>query len=204
VGGGSFVADAITAGVRFDRWTVVEPHEADLPDVADPRVHTRVGDGCALDLPDDTYDTVLSIQVLEHVFEPMQMMSELHRVAKPGGTIVVMVPQTANLHHAPHHYQNLTRFWLEEAARRLGAEVVEYHALGGAWSTIASRLVLQYPTAFGVSGYAYRDARRGWRFWALFPLGVVVTVVTFPFAMLLSAGDLEEEANNHLMVLRKR
>jgi SAM-dependent methyltransferase len=204
VGGGSFVVDAAKSGVRFDRWTVVEPHEADLPEVADPRVDTMVGDGCALDLPDDRYDTVLSIQVLEHVFEPMQMMSELHRVAKPGGTIVVMVPQTANIHHAPHHYQNLPRFWLEEAARRLGADVVEYHALGGAWSTIASRLVLQYPAAFGVNGYAYRDARRGWRFWALFPLGVIVSVVTFPFAMLLSTGDLEEEANNHVMVLRKR
>jgi SAM-dependent methyltransferase len=190
--------------VRFDHWTVVEPYAADLPDVPDARVGVMVGDGCALELPDDTYDTVLSIQVLEHVFEPMQMLSELHRVTKPGGTIVVMAPQTANIHHAPHHFQNLTRFWLEEAARRIDAEVVEYHALGGAWSTIASRLVLQYPAVFRVDGYANPDARRGWRFWALFPLGVVVSAITFPFAMLLSAGDLEEEANNHVMVLRKR
>jgi SAM-dependent methyltransferase len=203
VGGGSFVADAIRAGVPFDRWTVVEPDQADLPAIEDPRVSAVVGDGCALELPDASYDTVLSIQVLEHVFEPMQMMSELHRVTRPGGTIIVMAPQTANIHHAPHHFQNLTRFWLEEAARRLDTEVVEYHALGGAWSTIASRLVLQYPAAFRVSGYAVPDARRGWRFWALFPLGLVVSAVTFPFAMLLSTGDLEEEANNHIIVLRK-
>jgi len=31
-----------------------------------------------------------------------------------------------------------------------------------------------------------------------------VSAVTFPFAMLLSFGDLEEEANNHLMVLRRQ
>jgi SAM-dependent methyltransferase len=204
VGGGSFVTDAVRAGVDFDRWTVVEPYAADLPHVDDVRVTAIVGDGCALEQPDDTYDTVLSIQVLEHVFEPMQMMSELRRVAKPGGTLVVMAPQTANIHHAPHHFQNLTRFWLEEAARRLDLEVIEYHAMGGAWSTIASRLVLQYPAAFRVDGYAHPDVRRGWRFWALFPLGLVVSAVTFPFAMLLSTGDLEEEANNHVMVLRKR
>jgi SAM-dependent methyltransferase len=204
VGGGAFVVDAMRAGVRFDRWTVVEPHQGDLPDVDDPRVHTLVGDGCALDLADDSFDTVLSIQVLEHVFEPMQMMRELHRVARPGGTIIVMVPQTANLHHAPHHFQNLTRFWLDEAARRIDAEVVDYRAMGGAWSTIASRLVLQYPAALGVDGYKDPQAKRGWRFWALFPLGVVVSVVTFPFAMLLSTGDLKEEANNHVMVLRKK
>ena len=63
--------------------------------------------------------------------------------------------------------------------------------------------VLQYPTAFGVNGYRHPGVRRGWRFWALFPVGVVTTIVTFPLAMLLSLGDLEEEANNHLMVLRR-
>jgi SAM-dependent methyltransferase len=204
VGGGSFVRDAIASGVHFDEWTVVEPSDGDLPVIDDSRVRAVVGDGCALEQPDGTYDTVLSIQVLEHVFEPMAMMSELRRVTRVGGNLIVMVPQTANIHHAPRHYQNLTRYWLEESARRLDLDVVEYHALGGAWQTVASRLLLQYPAAFGVDGYAHPGARRGWRFWALFPVGIIVSVVTFPFAMLLSFGDLEEEANNHLIVFRTR
>lgn len=203
VGGGAFVATAIEHGIAFDRWTVVEPSAEDLPQVDDPRVVVRVGDGCALDLPDAGYDTVLSIQVLEHVFEPIRMFEELYRVTRPGGTLVVMAPQTANIHHAPHHYQNLTRYWLEQAAARVGAEVLEYHAMGGAWSSTASRLLLQYPAALGVGGYAHPGVRRGWKFWALFPLGILTSVVTFPLAMLLSVGDLEEEANNHLLVLRK-
>jgi len=204
VGGGGFVTTAIDAGIDFERWTVVEPSAADLPAVVDPRVEAVVGDGCALVFPDASFDTVLSIQVLEHVFEPIRMIEELYRVARPGAAVVVMAPQTANIHHAPHHYQNLTRYWLEEAATRLGAEVVEYHAMGGAWSSTASRLLLQYPAAFGIGGYAHPGVRRGWRFWALFPIGVLTSVVTFPLAMLLSLGDLEEEANNHLIVLRKR
>jgi SAM-dependent methyltransferase len=202
VGGGSFVDDAIASGVDFDEWTVVEPHAADLPSVRDGRVRAVVGDGCALDEPDGSFDTALSIQVLEHVFEPMAMMAELRRVTRPDGTIIVMVPQTANIHHAPHHYQNLTRYWLEEAARRLDLDIVEYHPMGGAWSTVASRLLLQYPAALGVEGYRHPGARRSRRFWSLFPFGVVVSAVTFPLAMLLSFGDLEEEANNHLVVLR--
>jgi SAM-dependent methyltransferase len=203
VGGGAFVRTAIEERVRFDTWTVVEPSAEDLPRVQDPRVHTRVGDGCALDLPDGSFDTVLSIQVLEHVFEPIRMVEELYRVTRPGGTLVLMVPQTANIHHAPHHYQNLTRYWLDAAADRLGAQVVSYVPMGGAWSTIASRLVLQYPAALGVDGYQHPGTRRGWRFWALFPVGVVTSIITFPLAMLLSLGDLEEEANNHVMVLRR-
>ena len=205
VGGGTFVTKAIEEGVPFDRWTVVEPLAGDLPMIDDARVRAVVGDGCALEFADGEFDTVLSIQVLEHVFEPIRMIEELNRVTRPGGTIVVMAPQTANIHHAPHHYQNLTRYWLEEAARHVGAEVVEYHAMGGAWSTTASRLLLQYPAALGIEGYRDpRRARRGWRFWALFPFGMLASAVMFPVAMVLSLGDLDEEANNHLVVLRRQ
>ena len=203
VGGGSFVTTAIQERVQFREWMIVEPHEADLPKLSDSRVHAMVGDGHALDIEGNQFDTVLSIQVLEHVFEPIRMIEELYRVTTPGGHLVVMVPQTANLHHIPHHYQNFTRYWLEAAADRLGADVVEYHALGGAWATIASRVLLQYPGVFGVAGYRQPGITRGWRFWALFPVGLFVSAITFPLSMIMSLGDMEEEANNHVMVLRK-
>jgi SAM-dependent methyltransferase len=203
VGGGSFVTTAMEERVQFSEWTIVEPHEADLPALTDSRVRTMVGDGRALEIEGNQFDTVLSIQVLEHVFEPIRMIEELYRVTTPGGHLVVMVPQTANLHHIPHHYQNFTRYWLEAAAHRLGADVVEYHALGGAWSTIASRVLLQYPGVFGVSGYRHPGVSRGWRFWALFPVGLLVSAIVFPLSMLMSLGDMKEEANNHVMVLRK-
>ena len=63
--------------------------------MADPRVDSVVGDGLSLDLEDDRFDTTLSIQVLEHTFEPYRMLAELRRVTRPGGTLIVMVPQTA-------------------------------------------------------------------------------------------------------------
>jgi SAM-dependent methyltransferase len=204
VGGGSFVRDAMDHGVNFDQWHVVEPFEADLPRIDDARVRGTVGDGTALEFGDGTFDTVLSISVLEHTFEPTKMIEELWRVCRPGGRVVLMAPQTANLHHAPHHFQNLTRFWFEEAARRMDAEIVEYKPLGGAWSTVASRTLLYWPSVFGLEGYRDRRLRRGWRFWILQPFAAVVAVVLFPVALLLSLGDLQEEANNHVVVLGKR
>src|SRR5205809_3152042 len=72
VGGGSFVTTAIEEHVQFREWTIVEPHEADLPAVTDTRVRTMVGDGHALEIEGNQFDTVLSIQVLEHVFEPIR------------------------------------------------------------------------------------------------------------------------------------
>lgn len=205
VGGGRFVTSAPAARLNFSRWTVVEPLPELLPTAVErPDVDLVVADGQHLPLADDSYDTVLSIQVLEHVFEPMRMLEELYRVVRPGGVVVLMVPQTANIHLAPHHYQNFTRYWLDESARRLGAEVVEQHVLGGAWSSIASRLVMQYPAAFGVRGFRHEGSRRSPLFWVLLPFGMLVSAAMVPVTMLLGLADLEEEPNNHLVVLRKR
>lgn len=203
VGGGRLIERLVPRGQPFDAWTVIETSSDLLPEVADPRVVGQVGDGRALDFVSDRFDAVVSIQVLEHVFEPMEMLTELVRVARPGGHIIVMVPQTANLHHLPHHYQNFTRFWLEEAAKRLDLIVEEYHPLGGAWSTIASRLLLQYPAVFGVAGYRLPGVKRSLRFWALAPLALVTSAIGIAVSMVLSLGDLEEEPNNHLVVFTK-
>ena len=203
VGGGQFVKTATERRLPFTEWTVVEPLAGLLPDIDRPEVHLVVADGQHLPMADATYDTALSIQVLEHVFEPIRMLDELYRVVRPGGVVVVMVPQTANIHLAPHHYQNFTRYWLEVAAERLGAEVVEQHVLGGAWSSLASRLIMQYPAVLGGRGFREPRARRSPLFWVLFPVGVLASMIITPVALVLSAADLEEEANNHLMVLRK-
>ena len=54
-------------------------------------------DGCtaidasieALPFPDDSFDLVVSLDTLEHVFEPERAVAELVRVLRPGGRLVV-------------------------------------------------------------------------------------------------------------------
>lgn len=50
---------------------------------------TIAGDGMALALPDGVADLAFSSNVLEHVPRPADLLSELWRVTKPGGTIYV-------------------------------------------------------------------------------------------------------------------
>lgn len=46
----------------------------------------------AVDLPDASVDSVVCVEVLEHLFDPLKSARELHRVLKPGGVVVLTVP----------------------------------------------------------------------------------------------------------------
>lgn len=48
--------------------------------------------------PDEHFDTVLCCELLEHLAtDPMHMMSEIHRVLKPNGTLVLTTPNAVSL-----------------------------------------------------------------------------------------------------------
>ena len=49
----------------------------------------RVGDVYALDFDDDRFDVIHAHQVLQHLSEPVGALSEMRRVAKPGGIVAV-------------------------------------------------------------------------------------------------------------------
>jgi len=46
----------------------------------------------ALPFADNSFDQVRAVHVIEHVADVIQTMEELHRIAKPGGTIVLVTP----------------------------------------------------------------------------------------------------------------
>ena len=203
VGGGRLVDLDVVSAMSFDSWSVVEVSPHRFGTSTDSRIRRVIADGAHLPVRRAVFDTALSIQVLEHVFDPFRMLAELVDAVRPGGRIVVVVPQTANVHELPHHYQNFTRYWLEEAARRLDMDIETYEPLGGSWSSIASRLVLQYATVLRIPGHHDPSARRRPMFWILTPLAAIVTLVTVPLALVLATADIEEEPNNHLVILRK-
>ncbi len=49
-------------------------------------------DGRALPFAKHSFDLILSFEVLEHVLDEKQTLSELYRVLKPGGEIILSVP----------------------------------------------------------------------------------------------------------------
>ncbi len=52
----------------------------------------QVADLCNLPFPDDTFDYVMSTEVLEHLPNPGQALMELKRIAKPEAYLIISVP----------------------------------------------------------------------------------------------------------------
>ena len=53
----------------------------------DPKITYQVGDACALNFPDGSFDRVLSLLLLHFVPSADQAIAEMLRVAKPGSTV---------------------------------------------------------------------------------------------------------------------
>lgn len=50
------------------------------------------GDATRLPFEDDTFDAIVTSEVLEHIQNDVDAIAEFHRVLKPGGTLAVTVP----------------------------------------------------------------------------------------------------------------
>ena len=203
VGGGDFFQSVRDQGLRFTRWTTLEVDARDLPARDDPRLSVVVGDGCALPFAAYSFDTVLSVQVLEHVFEPIRMVQEIGRVLRPGGKAVLLIPQTSTTHLAPHYHGNFSRYWIQTALARADLELVQHLPLGGVWSSMASHQFYFFLQAMRVKGMSDPAIRRSALFWLLLPFMVLWALVSLPVCLFLSLGDLAEEPNNHLVVARR-
>lgn len=62
--------------------------------------------------PDDHFDAILIIEVLEHVIDPRRAAAEIQRLLKPGGSLVLSTPFIFPLHDRPHDFFRYTKYGL--------------------------------------------------------------------------------------------
>lgn len=65
-------------------------------------------DGKHIPFENESFDAILCTEVLEHVFQYQQLVDEMHRVLKTGGTAILTIPWSARFHYIPHDYHRLT------------------------------------------------------------------------------------------------
>lgn len=102
-------------------------------------------------VPSERYDAVICHQVLEHVPDPSAAATELHRVIKPGGVLVLSAPHLSRQHELPHDYFRFTPAGLERLLSSSGFEVTSMRTYGGLFTFVHhqfSTLLLQISAAF--------------------------------------------------------
>ena len=97
-------------------------------------------DGVRLPFDDASFDTVLSVQVLEHTPEPQALLDEMARVLRPNGILIINVPFSFRLHEEPHDYFRYSPHGLRDMCARSGLRVTEMVAQGSVWSVIGHKL----------------------------------------------------------------
>jgi len=84
-----------------------------------------------LNLDNMAYDTILLTDVIEHVLNVEILFSEISRILKPGGMLIIGVPFMYWLHEEPHDYQRLTSYKLQILCKRNKLNVVSLTPYGG-------------------------------------------------------------------------
>jgi methionine biosynthesis protein MetW len=94
---GDFLSRIRESG-RFDELEGVDLVQGSVDRARSKGFRAQVIDLNSQPLPyrDGDFDAVTMLAVLEHVFDPYFIVAELHRVLRPGGTLVIAVPNAAS------------------------------------------------------------------------------------------------------------
>jgi SAM-dependent methyltransferase len=96
--------------------------------------------GNTLPFESRSVDTVLSNQVLEHVVDPGAFFTELTRILKPGGRLILTAPFSFREHSAPQDFHRFTQFALRNYAEQNGLAIDVLSPRGGLWAVLAQKV----------------------------------------------------------------
>ncbi|MCG8322192.1 MAG: class I SAM-dependent methyltransferase [Cytophagales bacterium] len=77
------------------------------------------------EIADNSFDTVVSFQVIEHIKDDRRFLEEIHRVLKPGGKAMITTPNIEKtLSRNPWHIREYTAQGLEDLASGIFSDVI--------------------------------------------------------------------------------
>ena len=111
------VVEEFTAEIKR-RFAGQSNFKAALFDIADPAVTA---------LASENIDTIISVNVLEHVEDDMQALDNMNRILEPGGKLLLLVPALQWLYGtmdaADNHYRRYNKRMLRERVSAAGFNV---------------------------------------------------------------------------------
>jgi SAM-dependent methyltransferase len=157
------------------------------------------GDAMNLPLGDETVDTILCTEVLEHIPDPEKAIAEFSRVLRPNGTIITTAPFFFPVHDDWDFFRYSPK-GLAEIMERHGISVERIESLSGGGITLAMLFNL----------YLF-DLGFMWTKW-LYPIGVLLRPLLWLLIFLVNISGwvldkiipAPQMSFNHLTIGRKK
>jgi SAM-dependent methyltransferase len=89
---------------------------------------------------DESVDTILSFQTMEHLPEPTVFLEESFRVLRKGGKIILTTPFMWGIHEAPHDYYRYTEYGLRYLLAKTRYHSIHVVPNTGYWTMAGLRL----------------------------------------------------------------
>ena len=97
-----------------------------------------------LPFDDGSFDMVLAINVLEHVFYYDQLIHESHRVLKTGGEFLIIVPFLFQIHPSPKDFFRYTKETLQRICEENGFKEVTVTEIGSGVMAARAQLIYNF------------------------------------------------------------
>jgi SAM-dependent methyltransferase len=81
-------------------------------------------DGKKLPFENNSYDSILLNEVIEHVFNPEQLLTEIHRILRNDGKMLITLPFCWDEHEQPYDYARYSSFGIKYLLEKNGFKII--------------------------------------------------------------------------------
>lgn len=146
-----------------------------------------------LPFPDDSFDIVMSNQVLEHVNSEHKAVAESYRVLKPGGIFIGSAPHVSPIHLEPYDFRRFTVLGLRKIIEEHKFRHITIEGNGGVHRAAALMVLMDWNLSPYTAGHSQRFYTR--KHLLLFPLtGIINTIAIIMDAVM---GDKQRSPSNY-------
>lgn len=148
---------------------------------------------------DDIYDYILCSEVLEHVYNPNNVICEMSRILKKNGLIFITAPQCGGEHMLPHNYFNYLGPGLEYLLKKNNLEPIKIFKPAGAFHLIGNVLNKIFNNLF-----SFKNNKTKYIFFSLELCFRVILYFINIFLFYLDKVDKKKTWCQHYFVIAKK